>query len=78
MSKKKRPSKLDQLTMATIQDYAHASTADIMRIRIVLGCEATVVEDEVVALTARITEARQRRARVEAKLLGLGAVIERR
>lgn len=76
--KKQRPSRWDRLTAAVMQTHAHESTADIARRRDVLSFELIAIDEEIVALSARTADAKARRARVEATLLGLGIVVGRR
>ena len=78
MKRVKRPSKLDRITEAVAQDYAHASTDDITRLRTVLACELNTVENELVSLQARAASARAHRAGVEARLRGLADVVGKR
>ena len=76
--KERRPSKLDMITVETARGYAHASTADITRQRIVYACEANVLEGEIKALASRIKGAKAELTRVNATLLGLEALVDGR
>lgn len=74
----KKPSKLDTLATSTMQDYAHISTDDIVRRRIVLACEANATDHEITGLSAKLVDARERRAKIGAVLTGLASVVEKR
>ena len=73
---KQRP--MDGLVVLTAQDYAHRSTDDIVRRRIVLCAEADVVDAEIVELNAKLATARRVRAGIAARLTGLRIVVEKR
>lgn len=74
----KKPSKLDALAEATRQDYSHASSAVVGSRRTVLTCEAEEIDKAIIGLQAALARARERRARVQAIIVGLGIVLERR
>jgi hypothetical protein len=78
MKKKAAPNHLDAVAAAAAREAKDSSTDDIMRRHAVLACEANVIEQEVIALEAQLTDARARAARVEATLRGLARVVGRR
>jgi hypothetical protein len=73
-----RPSKLDNLAASVAQDWAHQNSAVVNSRRRVLQFEASEVDASIVALVAALTNARERRAKIEATLTGLAAVIAKR
>lgn len=73
-----KPLKYAMIGMMIEQEFNDKSTEDVTRKRIIVSCEANTIDSEVIALTARIADARDRRAKVEAALAGLAAVIDRR
>lgn len=76
--KRTRTSRLDRLTAATMQDAAHQSSEDIRRRRDVLTFELVTVEQEITMLRAKVADAHARKARLDARLLGLGMTIAKR
>lgn len=78
MKKQKKPTKLDNLTAAVAQDYAHVATEDIVRQRIVLACKANTLDSEILAWQRRLDDVRRQRAEVEATMRGLASVVEKR
>lgn len=74
----KRPSRLDVIIETTVQSYTHDSTEDVTRRRQVLVCEAEAVNDEIASLQQRLAQARADRQEIDARLIGLTAVIARR
>jgi len=73
-----RPTKLDRLAEATSRDWAHANSAVITsRVR-VLQFEAEETDKSIVALGATLVNLRERRAKIEAVLTGLGQVLAKR
>lgn len=73
-----RPGKLDHLTASVAQDYAHHNSVTIHSRRRVLQFEAEETDKNIVALAAALVSLRERRAKLEAMLKGLTAVIEKR
>lgn len=73
-----RPSKTDTITATTMQHNAHESTEDIVRLHTVLACERNTIDREILVLAARNADARLRRAKVDATIKGLEAVVEKR
>jgi hypothetical protein len=76
--KEHKPSKLDAITAASAQDYAHCHTLRIVSRRNVLQFEVTELDAEIVALQAAAEKARQRRKLLLAQIDGLGQVIAKR
>jgi hypothetical protein len=74
----RRRSRLDAITDAIVQQYAHESTSEIVRRRQVFLCEAAAVEEEIVELTAKLQNSRNHRAVVAATLSGLTAIVNKR
>jgi len=74
----KRPTKYDVLANSIAQVYAHANTSVIASKRRVLEFEAEEVDKSIVALTATLTDAKERRNKLWAQITGLSAVINRR
>ncbi|MCR4300856.1 MAG: hypothetical protein NUV51_04535 [Sulfuricaulis sp.] len=77
-SRPSRPSRLDALTATVAQDWAHANTATINARQRVLQFEAEELDKSIVALAGAQANARERRAKIEAMLAGLAAVVEKR
>jgi hypothetical protein len=76
--KVKKPSKVDRIAEVMEQTYAHVGTDEIVRRQTVLACESNVVEHEIIALTAKLADARRHRACLEAQTYGLINVVQRR
>ena len=74
----KKPSKLDLITTSVMQDYAHASTGDIVRRRCVLACEMNSVDSEIRELSIRVADAKERSKQLEAVMIGLEMVVGKR
>ena len=74
----KRPSKLESLIIATMQDYAHMSTNDITRFRIVLACQFNTVGNQIEDLIRQLKEAKTEQTRVGTIMTGLNQVIQKR
>lgn len=73
-----RPSKFDQIAEAISRDYAHQNSLVVQsRVR-VLRCELDEIDLSVNNLTAALANARDRRAKVEAQIRGLTAVVAKR
>lgn len=73
-----RPSKLDNLSVSVAQDWAHQNSIVINSRRRVLQFEAEEMDKSIVALTAALANAKERRAKLEAMLNGLAAVLAKR
>lgn len=74
----KKPGKMDRLAAMAAQDFAHQHTVTINSRRRVLQFEATEVDRAIVAMSAALANQRARRARIEAVLVGLTSVVEKR
>jgi hypothetical protein len=72
------PSKTEMIMTATAHAYAHRSSDDANRRRIVLACEANTVDSEIVDLRAKMSEATSRKARLEAEFNALSSVVAAR
>lgn len=73
-----RPSKPDELTAATFQDHRHQSTYEVTQRRRALEEQMQAAEMELVRLTAAAADVRTAIKRLNAQILGLGLVMERR
>jgi hypothetical protein len=70
--------KLDRVAEASSRNYAHHSSAEVYaRIR-VLQAELDEVTSTINAATATLVNHRERRAKLDAEIRGLTAVVERR
>ena len=78
VTRTKKPSKLEMLTLDTMQTFAHRSSVDINHVQTVVRCQLDVVEVQIVELQASLSKARAERAGISAILLGLGEVVGRR
>lgn len=78
MKKAKRPSKLDELAIATKQDWSHQNSVVISSKRALLEFEVAQIDAKLIALSGAITAARARRAKLNAMILGLGLVLDKR
>lgn len=76
--KQKKLTRSAKLAASTAQDVAHLSTDHITRRRMILACNATALEQEIVSLSAQLANARDERWRVEAMLDGLATVVAKR
>lgn len=74
----KRPSKYDEITRATQQNYSHQNSARISARRNLLQFEVEQIENELTQLTAAASRARERKANATAQILGLTLVLEKR
>lgn len=73
-----RPSKLDELIRATQQNYSSQSSATIVTKRNLLQYEHDQIEAKVVLMRAMIAKSLNRSAQLNAMILGLGLVLEKR
>ena len=78
MKKIKKPTQLELLAESTAQDYAHASSSDVIRFRTVIECQLEVTERKIGELIATLANAKADQRRTEAILTGLGMVIGKR
>jgi hypothetical protein len=78
MTKMKKPTTFDMITASVVQDYAHASTRDIVRFRDVELVQLKAVEEHIVNLQATLDEEKTERTKLTAILAGLGQVIGKR
>lgn len=76
--KQKKASPAQQLTESTRRENAHHSSARLNSKLIVLACEAGEVDREVVALTAAVANAKERRAHLAAVQEGLRQALAQR
>lgn len=76
--KPRRPSRFEEAVVNARMDSAHQSSARIMARHKLLACEHALIEEEIVALSAAITKAKQRREQVHANMIGLMLAYERR
>lgn len=74
----KRPSRLDAIAASAELDYKHLSTQDITRRTIILYAEVNARDSELHELSARLAEAKDQRAKLEAALAGLASVLAKR
>lgn len=74
----RRPTKLEELAKAVEQDYAHQNTIVINGRRRVLQCEAEEADKSIVAMTAAMANLKERRAKLQAMIAGLGAIVAKR
>ena len=78
MKKIRKPTQLELLSESIAQDYAHASSSDVMRYRTVVECQLEVTERKIGELIATLANAKADQKRTEAILAGLGVVIGKR
>lgn len=78
MKKAIRPSKLDELTRATQQAYAHTASLRVIAKRELLLFEGRQLDEEIVNLTAALTQAKEQRAKVNAMIVGLNLTLAQR
>jgi len=76
--KERRMTKFEMITQQSIQDYSNQSTKDITRYRDILSCQLKSVEELATECSARLLQAKLDRSILEARILGLGIVIDRR
>lgn len=76
--KTKRISKLNQLTSAVVRDHIDLSSHDVIRKRAVLTAEERSLEEVITETSAKLLDAKERKAKVSATLDGLAVVLERR
>lgn len=76
--KQKKATKSEMTVFSTIQDVAHKSATDILRLRTVADCELSMVEHEIDELTIRLSNARSRRKKITDTLAGYAVAISRR
>ena len=69
---------MDELTLATRQDHSHLHSAAIRSKRALYQFESQQVNARIVALMAAVCDSKQRRNELNAMILGLGLVLERR
>lgn len=74
----KKPTKLEELTIATRQDYSHLHSASIRAKRELYQFEEEQVENRITALKASLQDANQRKKQLNAMIIGLGLILERR
>lgn len=74
----RRPTRFDVITAAVAQDHAHCSTEEITSQRSLLMHESSLLSDTIVQLEAKLKAAKGQFANVEASLVGLRLVVERR
>lgn len=70
--------KTHPLTVSTTQDFAHKSTADIIRARALSEAEATQLANEHAELASRLASVKVRRIETAAVLSGLAIVVAKR
>ena len=76
--RRERPTKLEELTLTTIQDVRHLSSHEVSCRREALQREAERLDAETLRLTTVLNEVKTGRARLEAIITGLTQVIDRR
>ena len=74
----KRPTKLDEITVAMRQQYAHQHSATVVSKRNLLQYEVDQLDAKVIQLRAAIAATQKRANKLNAEILGLGLVLERR
>lgn len=68
----------ERLTQSTMQDHSHLSTSDIARRRNIMVAQLIQLESEQAELMARMLELKNHRAQIDAQILGLNQVVEKR
>ena len=76
--KKTRTSKIAQFTSGVVRDHIDLSSLDVIRKRQMLAIEERSLDEMIAEATARLIDAKDRRAKVSATLDGLAVVLERR
>lgn len=76
--KTKKPSKLESLTIATVQDLTHSSSVDIARYRTITTCQFNTVDSQINDLTITLMNAKEERSRLAAILSGLEQIMSNR
>lgn len=74
----KKPTKLEELTIATKQDHSHLHSESIRAKRDLLQFEADQVAERIVSFQSALAKARERGRTLQAQIVGLGLVLERR
>jgi hypothetical protein len=74
----KKPTKREKLTVAARQDFAHYDTASVARQRMLLNFEKELKETEIAGLKMELSSAQSHVKNLDAKILGLTLVMERR
>jgi hypothetical protein len=72
------PKKLDAITLAAMQDFAHIGSAEIMRRRSILQFAAKTLHLEIIDLTTRLMTAKTTLKQHEARIAGMNQVIAKR
>lgn len=74
----RRPTKLEQLSDAIAQDFAHANSVVVGSKRRILQFEAQETDRSIIALQSALVDMKERRAKLEAMIAGLSSVIAKR
>jgi len=70
--------KQEQIACETERDFSHQSSEQITSSLIVLACEQSELEKELMRLTLSVTTARHKQKFLEAKRAGLNAILNKR
>ena len=73
-----KPTKLEALTESVAQDYAHQNSQIIHSRKRVLEFEAEEADKSIIATAGALAAVRERRAKIQALLVGLENVIRKR
>lgn len=74
----KRPSRFDELTLSTKQGASHLHSETIRSERDLLEYESNQLSERMLALQAAMKKAQERAKIVQAKIVGLNLVLEKR
>jgi len=74
----KRPSRLDELTIAARQDHSHLHSESIRSKRELIQFEISQLQQRLVALNAAVKNATTRMAELNAVVVGLDLTLENR
>jgi len=76
--KPRRLSKEESIACETERDHAHMESSQITSALIVIACEQSELEKEILRMSVQIAGARQRQRILEAKRSGLNKILNKR
>lgn len=74
----KKPTRLEELTLETKQNFSHLHSASIRAERDLLQYEASQVNERIASLQTALINTRERGKEIQAKIVGLSLVLEKR
>lgn len=76
--KTKKPTKLEEITIAARQNSSHLHSASVVAKRELCQFEIDQLDGRLFALNSAISVAKERRAKLQAMVVGLGLILEKR